>query len=286
MFQTGPPGSGPGGPPLIGRGMPVPRGPPGGIPRGPPGAVPRGPPGAVPRGPPGGIPRGPPGGFPRGPPGMFGPPGGAPPGMMPRGPPGAMPRGPPGMFPPGQQQQQQQPTKRKKSDTPPNNTLYVNHIYEKLKGLELQRALYQAFKKFGKILDIVIANPPVHHLRGQAWLVFETIEAATKAKDEMQGFPFFGHRELGIQFAKTQSDIIAKKNGTYKPRPKRFKIEKSEPVQETTSAPATQEGGAVATVAAPAPAPAPKKKKPINAVPNLLRPRHPKPMPVHKVLIA
>lgn len=211
--------------------------------------------------------------------------------MIPRGPPGAMPRGPPGMFPPGQQppgqqQQQQQPAKRKKSDTPPNNTLYVNHIYEKLKGLELQRALYQAFKKFGKILDIVIANPPVHHLRGQAWLVFETIEAATKAKDEMQGFPFFGHRELGIQFAKTQSDIIAKKNGTYKPRPKRVKIEKSEPVQETTSAPATQEGGAVATVAAPAPAPAPKKKKPINAVPNLLRPRHPKPMPVHKVLIA
>lgn len=216
--------------------------------------------------------------------------------MMPRGPPGAMPRGPPpGMFPRGQQppvmqqQQQQQPAKRKQSDNAPNNTLYVNHIYEKLKGLELQRALYQAFKKFGKILDIVIANPPVHHLRGQAWLVFETIEAATKAKDEMQGFPFFGHRELGIQFAKTQSDVIAKKNGTYKPRPKRVKVEKSEPVQETTSAPATQEGEAAVaavTVATPAPALVPKKRKHINAVPNLLRPRHPKPMPVHKVLIA
>ena len=72
----------------------------------------------------------------------------------------------------------------------------------------------------------------------------------------------------GIQFAKTQSDIIAKKKGTYKPRPKRVKIEKSEPVQETTSAPATQEGGAVATVAAPAPAPAPKRKKPINGAPS------------------
>lgn len=204
--------------------------------------------------------------------------------MMPRGP-------PPGMFPPGQQppqmqQQQQQPAKRKKSEIAANNTLYVNHIYEKLKGLELQKALFQAFKKFGKILDIIIANPPVHHLRGQAWLVFETVESATKAKDEMQGFPFFGHRELGIQFAKTQSDIIAKKNGTYKPRPKRVKIEKSEPVAEASAAPASATNAAAP---APAPSPAPvvkKKTKPINQVPNLLRPRHPKPMPVHNVLIA
>ena len=66
-------------------------------------------------------------------------------------------------------------------------TAKTNHTFLQLKGLELQRALYQAFKKFGKILDIVIANPPVHHLRGQAWLVFETIESATKAKDECVG---------------------------------------------------------------------------------------------------
>ena len=133
------------------------------------------------------------------------------------------------------------------------------------------------------MLDIVVANPPVHHLRGQAWLVFETIESATKAKDEMQGFPFFGHRELGIQFAKTQSDIIAKKNGTYKPRPKRVKVEKSKP----EAAPEAEHGGDSGEdeVAAPAPAPVVKKKK-INEVPSLLRPRHPKPMPVHNVLIA
>jgi RNA recognition motif-containing protein len=45
------------------------------------------------------------------------------------------------------------------------------------------------FSQFGKILDVVALK--TLRMRGQAWVVFADVAAATNAKNTMQGFPFF-----------------------------------------------------------------------------------------------
>jgi RNA recognition motif-containing protein len=45
------------------------------------------------------------------------------------------------------------------------------------------------FSQFGKILDVVALK--TLRMRGQAWVVFSDVAAATNAKNTMQGFPFF-----------------------------------------------------------------------------------------------
>ena len=57
-------------------------------------------------------------------------------------------------------------------------------------------------------------------MRGQAFVIFQDITAATTAAKSMQGFPFYD-KPMRIAFAKTDSDIIAKKKGTFRERPKR-----------------------------------------------------------------
>lgn len=45
------------------------------------------------------------------------------------------------------------------------------------------------FSQFGKIIDVVALK--TLRMRGQAWVVFSDVAAATNAKNTMQGFPFF-----------------------------------------------------------------------------------------------
>jgi U2 small nuclear ribonucleoprotein B'' len=45
------------------------------------------------------------------------------------------------------------------------------------------------FSQFGKILDVVALK--TYRMRGQAWVVFADVAAATNALRSMQGFPFF-----------------------------------------------------------------------------------------------
>jgi len=108
-------------------------------------------------------------------------------------------------------------------DIPPNQTIYINNLNEKIKKDALKSALYACFSQFGKIMDVVAMRDV--KLRGQAWVVFENTGAATKALQQMQGFEFFD-KKMKIQFAKTKSDAVAKKDGTYQPKPKRVKVEK------------------------------------------------------------
>jgi RNA recognition motif-containing protein len=54
---------------------------------------------------------------------------------------------------------------------------------------ELKKCLYAIFSQFGKILDVVCMR--TYRLRGQAWVVFSDVTAATNALTSMQGFPFF-----------------------------------------------------------------------------------------------
>lgn len=100
-------------------------------------------------------------------------------------------------------------------DLPPNQTIYVSNLYERLKKDELKQALYAAFTQFGKILDVVVMK--TYRLRGQAWVVFEDVPAATNALRLMQGFPFYD-KPMRIAYAKGKSDVVAKADGTFVPR--------------------------------------------------------------------
>ncbi|ERM95586.1 U2 small nuclear ribonucleoprotein B'' [Amborella trichopoda] len=107
-------------------------------------------------------------------------------------------------------------------DIPPNQTIYVRNLNEKVKKEELKRSLYALFSQFGRISDVVALKTP--KLRGQAWVVFSEITAASAAVRQMQSFPFYD-KPMRIQYAKTKSDCIAKADGTYVPREKKKKQE-------------------------------------------------------------
>ncbi|KAL4189538.1 hypothetical protein AMTRI_Chr08g165870 [Amborella trichopoda] len=74
-------------------------------------------------------------------------------------------------------------------DIPPNQTIYVRNLNEKVKKEELKRSLYALFSQFGRISDVVALKTP--KLRGQAWVVFSEITAASVAVRQMQSFPFY-----------------------------------------------------------------------------------------------
>jgi U2 small nuclear ribonucleoprotein B'' len=65
-------------------------------------------------------------------------------------------------------------------------------------------------------------------LRGQAWVVFDDVQASTAALQAEQGFTFFG-KDIKLHYARGSSDRIAKRDGTYVPKAKR---KKAEPVPE------------------------------------------------------
>ena len=46
--------------------------------------------------------------------------------------------------------------------------------------------------------------------KGQAFIVFESVESAAKAIEEVQGFEIFG-KEMVLQFAKSRSDAFVKR---------------------------------------------------------------------------
>ncbi|WIA35084.1 hypothetical protein OEZ86_003570 [Tetradesmus obliquus] len=138
------------------------------------------------------------------------------------------------------------------ADIPPNQTIYVQNLYEKLPKEELRKALYAMFSQFGKILDVVALK--TLRMRGQAWVVFADVAAATHAKNSMQGFPFF-EKPIRIQFARSKSDAVAKLDGSYKPDKERSR--KSAAARETLikrsegkRAPAAAAGGPAAAAGA------------------------------------
>ncbi|KAJ9105259.1 hypothetical protein QFC21_001626 [Naganishia friedmannii] len=72
----------------------------------------------------------------------------------------------------------------------PIPTLYINNLESKVKKDELRRQLYALFVPYGKILDVVAAKGS--KMRGQAFVVFEEISAATAAMRALVGEEFYG----------------------------------------------------------------------------------------------
>uniref|UniRef100_A0A7S1X0U7 RRM domain-containing protein n=1 Tax=Tetraselmis chuii TaxID=63592 RepID=A0A7S1X0U7_9CHLO len=144
------------------------------------------------------------------------------------------------------------------ADTLPNQTLYINNLYEKAKKEELKKCMYALFSQYGKVLDVVAMK--TLRLRGQCWVVFEDVGAATSAMRSLQGFPFY-NKPMRIAFAKTKSDAVAKMDGSFKEKDKKAQQEHNKEAREALLAKAKEKQAAksaTAEAAAAAGAPPPE----------------------------
>uniref|UniRef100_A0A7S1J5K2 RRM domain-containing protein n=1 Tax=Eutreptiella gymnastica TaxID=73025 RepID=A0A7S1J5K2_9EUGL len=106
---------------------------------------------------------------------------------------------------------------------PPQQALYIHNLNDKLQKDELKRALYHLFSQYGPIMDIIATK--VQRMRGQAFVTFKDVTAATTAMRQLQGMVFF-EKHMKIQYAKTKSDVVARLDGTYSAKKKRERKEK------------------------------------------------------------
>ena len=142
-------------------------------------------------------------------------------------------------------------------DLPPSHTLYCNNLNDKVKvegeqttttttrstnqcahdlwntndNTDLKTELYLLMTQYGPVLDVVAQKTPKK--RGQAFVVFRDIAAATAAMRALQGKSFLS-KPMRIQFAKTKSDAIAEIDGDVAER-------RRERVQKRLAAAKTQE---------------------------------------------
>jgi RNA recognition motif-containing protein len=113
---------------------------------------------------------------------------------------------------------------------PPNPTLYLSNIDWSIKRALLKRSLLALFTRHGKVIEVICLRGDAgggKPLRGQAWVIFESLSAATAAIQAERGFVFFG-RPLMVNYAKEVSDRIAKRDGTYTAKTKRAAKRKTE----------------------------------------------------------
>merc|ERR1711971_1150103 len=99
---------------------------------------------------------------------------------------------------------------------------------------------------FGPILDIMAWKNL--KMRGQAFVVYKDNTSSANAIRSMQGFPFYD-KPMRLDFARGDSDIIAKMNGTFVERPRRptgeltSKAKKSKKAKAGAAAAAAAGGG-------------------------------------------
>lgn len=71
----------------------------------------------------------------------------------------------------------------------PNTTLYINNLNDKVNKDELRSQLYALFTTYGKVIDVVASKST--KMRGQAFLVFTDLAAATTAMRACEGMMFY-----------------------------------------------------------------------------------------------
>ncbi|XP_059187207.1 U2 small nuclear ribonucleoprotein B'' [Centropristis striata] len=137
-------------------------------------------------------------------------------------------------------------------DIRPNHTIYINNVNDKVKKEELKRSLYALFSQFGQVIEIVAMK--TMKMRGQAFVVFKELAAATNALRQLQGFPFY-NKPMRIQYAKTDSEVIAKVKGTYgdKEKKKDKKKKAQEPATSLIKKPAAGSAAPVHSAAVQVP---------------------------------
>src|SRR6476619_2695010 len=93
----------------------------------------------------------------------------------------------------------------------PNNTLYFKNIDWKIKKPLLQRALYSLCTRHGKVLEVLVLRRD--GLRGQAWVVMESVQVATACLQAEQGFNFF-NKDMVIEYANDKTKHVSKTQAT------------------------------------------------------------------------
>ncbi|ORY78742.1 RNA-binding domain-containing protein [Neocallimastix californiae] len=88
----------------------------------------------------------------------------------------------------------------------------------------MKKSLEAIFSPFGEILEISIKKN--FKMRGQAFVVMKDVESATRALNVIQGFAFY-NKLLDIQYARIDSDIIAKLEGRYEQQKRKREEEKA-----------------------------------------------------------
>ncbi|KMU78806.1 U2 small nuclear ribonucleoprotein B [Coccidioides immitis RMSCC 3703] len=102
------------------------------------------------------------------------------------------------------------------SGIPPNSTtdvfdrVYVRNLEERIKVEQLKEALSEIFSEYGSILEIV-AKTNVK-AKGQAFIVFDNVDSATRAIEEINGFELF-EKPMVLDYAKTRSDATVLREG-------------------------------------------------------------------------
>lgn len=119
------------------------------------------------------------------------------------------------------------------TDIAPQETVYVNNLNEKLNKEEMKKSLYAAFSQFGPIIDIVTMK--TMKMRGQAFIAYRDVSAATQAVRHMQGFPFYD-KPMRLSYAKVKSDSVAKLDGTYQAKDKADRAAKRKVEREEAKA--------------------------------------------------
>lgn len=109
------------------------------------------------------------------------------------------------------------------SNLVPNNTIYINHLNEKITVNNLKILLRSLCERYGKILNIHVHDAKKR--KGQAWIVYDSIESAKRAVEELHGIELDGKR-IGVQFSCSTSDPIAKRIGTFELQKRKREIER------------------------------------------------------------
>lgn len=72
----------------------------------------------------------------------------------------------------------------------------------------LKRILEHLFGSYGKVIDVQARK--TLRMRGQAFVVFDNLENASRALKDLQGYPLYG-KPMMIQYSKSKSDIIVQR---------------------------------------------------------------------------
>ncbi|KAI5201577.1 U1 small nuclear ribonucleoprotein [Aureobasidium subglaciale] len=102
------------------------------------------------------------------------------------------------------------PNATAKQETDYSNTKARN-LSERIKIPQLIEALREIFEEYGTIVDIVAKSSLKR--KGQAFIVFDSVQSAENAIDEINGFELFG-QSMSLDFARTRSDATVQREGT------------------------------------------------------------------------
>jgi RNA recognition motif-containing protein len=91
------------------------------------------------------------------------------------------------------------------------NDFKARNLSERIKIPQLIEALREIFEEYGTIVDIVAKSSLKR--KGQAFIVFDSVQSAENAIDEVNGFELFG-QSMSLDFARTRSDATVQREGT------------------------------------------------------------------------